>query len=138
MNPSECPLCALVAERDSPRLIHNFGPCALYVGEHRFFDGYCVLVAKEHVRELHHLPGLDFYQALNESCRAIEAAYRPAKLNLASYGNMVPHVHIHIFPRYPDDPDALRHPWVHMDRFPDFGHSAESLAETVARLRAAL
>ena len=38
---------------------------------------------------------------------ATEAALRmllhPAKINLASFGNMVPHLHWHVIPRYRDD-----------------------------------
>lgn len=36
--------------------------------------------------------------------RAIEAVYRPAKLNLLTLGNSLPHLHTHIVPRYLDDP----------------------------------
>ncbi len=35
-------------------------------------------------------------QALRELCR-------PDKVNLASFGNMVPHLHWHIIPRFADD-----------------------------------
>ena len=35
---------------------------------------------------------------------ALRVLYRPHKINLASFGNLVPHLHWHVIPRYPDDP----------------------------------
>jgi diadenosine tetraphosphate (Ap4A) HIT family hydrolase len=35
---------------------------------------------------------------------AIEAAFRPVKLNYETLGNAVPHLHTHVMPRYADDP----------------------------------
>ena len=36
--------------------------------------------------------------------RAIEAAFRPVKMNYETLGNAVPHLHTHVMPRYADDP----------------------------------
>ena len=47
--------------------------------------------------------------------RAVERCYRPAKLNLLTLGNAVPHLHTHVVPRYVDDPDPGR-PLRHWDR----------------------
>lgn len=41
---------------------------------------------------------------------ALRAVLKPDKINLASLGNMVPHVHWHVIPRFVDDrhfPDAI-------------------------------
>jgi diadenosine tetraphosphate (Ap4A) HIT family hydrolase len=37
--------------------------------------------------------------------KAVTELCRPAKLNVSMLGNLVPHLHCHIMPRYPDDPD---------------------------------
>jgi 8-oxo-dGTP pyrophosphatase MutT (NUDIX family)/diadenosine tetraphosphate (Ap4A) HIT family hydrolase len=42
--------------------------------------------------------------------QALEAVYRPAKLNLMTLGNTLPHLHTHIVPRYLVDPDPGRPP----------------------------
>jgi diadenosine tetraphosphate (Ap4A) HIT family hydrolase len=36
--------------------------------------------------------------------RAIESCFEPVKLNYDLLGNSLPHLHIHIVPRYADDP----------------------------------
>ena len=38
--------------------------------------------------------------------RAIEDEYDPIKMNLLFLGNAMPHLHVHLVPRYLDDPDA--------------------------------
>lgn len=36
--------------------------------------------------------------------RALEAHFRPLKMNYETLGNALPHLHTHIVPRYADDP----------------------------------
>jgi diadenosine tetraphosphate (Ap4A) HIT family hydrolase len=36
--------------------------------------------------------------------RAVQARFKPVKLNYMTLGNTVPHVHTHVLPRYQDDP----------------------------------
>lgn len=68
--------------------------------------GFCRVIWNEHVREM-----TDLDPAARDSLMrvvfAVEAVVRelflPDKINLASFGNMVPHVHWHIIPRWIDD-----------------------------------
>ena len=36
---------------------------------------------------------------------------QPAKINLASFGNVVPHLHWHVIPRFADDPHFPQPSW---------------------------
>ncbi len=71
------------------------------------FPGYCRVILNAHVKEMSDLPPAD-RQRLMDVVFAVEAAVRevvlPDKINLASLGNMVPHVHWHVIPRWADDP----------------------------------
>jgi diadenosine tetraphosphate (Ap4A) HIT family hydrolase len=75
-------------------------------GEGAAFPGFCRVVWQAHVAELsdlaaeqrHHL--LDVVQAVE---RALRAVVRPDKINLASLGNLVSHLHWHVIPRWRDD-----------------------------------
>lgn len=121
----------------NPRLVHEFEHSYLTVGEHQFFEGYCVLLFKEHVRDLHELSAevsAAFYEELMVATRAIAQAYGPAKMNHASYGNAQPHLHWHIFPRYANDPDREKSPWLHQDEFGSHVTTAEQAAEVRNRL----
>jgi diadenosine tetraphosphate (Ap4A) HIT family hydrolase len=70
------------------------------------FAGFCRVVWNAHVCEMTDLPPTDRAH-LMRVVFAVEAALRvrlaPVKMNLASLGNLVPHVHWHVVPRYADD-----------------------------------
>ncbi len=68
---------------------------------------WVILVPKRaNLKELHHLPMQEQQQFLLESqavSQALEATFRPDKLNLGALGNMVPQLHIHHIARFKDD-----------------------------------
>lgn len=45
----------------------------------------------------------DYFADVLRVARAVEAHYRPIKLNLEMLGNSLPHLHTHVVPRYADD-----------------------------------
>lgn len=75
-------------------------------GEGAAFPGFCRVIWKAHVAEMsdltaderHHL--LDVVHAVE---RAVRSAVQPDKINLASLGNVVPHLHWHVIPRWRND-----------------------------------
>jgi diadenosine tetraphosphate (Ap4A) HIT family hydrolase len=46
-----------------------------------------------------------FWSDVRVAARAIGAVFGPCHLNYQLLGNAVPHVHVHVVPRYLDDPD---------------------------------
>jgi len=70
------------------------------------FPGYCRVVWNRHVREMSDLPAPE-RRHLMSVVFASEAALRqvaaPDKINLASLGNVVAHLHWHVIPRWLDD-----------------------------------
>ena len=70
------------------------------------YPGFCRVILNAHVREMSDLP-LAERQLLMSVVFAVEETVRilfqPDKINLASFGNMVPHVHWHIIPRWNTD-----------------------------------
>jgi diadenosine tetraphosphate (Ap4A) HIT family hydrolase len=51
---------------------------------------------------------LAFWSAVAVAAQAIEAVFSPCHLNYQILGNSMPHVHVHIVPRYLSDPDPER------------------------------
>ena len=70
------------------------------------YPGFCRVIWREHVREMSELSH-DDWLLLSEAVLRVEQAVRevmgPLKVNVASLGNVVPHLHWHIIPRYADD-----------------------------------
>ena len=70
------------------------------------YPGFVRVILGRHAREMADL-GRGERDALMDVVFAVEAVVReemqPHKMNLASLGNMTPHVHWHVIPRYRDD-----------------------------------
>jgi diadenosine tetraphosphate (Ap4A) HIT family hydrolase len=68
--------------------------------------GFLRVILNRHVREMTDLPAPE-QGRLMAVVLAVEAHVRlslePDKMNLASLGNMTPHVHWHVIPRWRDD-----------------------------------
>jgi diadenosine tetraphosphate (Ap4A) HIT family hydrolase len=77
------------------------------MGEPSPLRGYCCLVFKRHAVELHDLSpdeGAAFMRDVQRTSRAVKRVTGAVKLNYEVHGNTLPHLHMHIFPRYPGDP----------------------------------
>ena len=93
------------------------------------------------MRELHELEPsahLALSGELMTAGRAVVETFGPWKMNYACYGNLDPHVHWHLFPRYDSEPDHLHHPWLRAAEFKDHLIDAEAARELAARIRANL
>lgn len=70
------------------------------------FPGFCRVIWNDHVAEMTDLDPADRAHLMNVVF-AVEAVLRarlaPDKVNLASLGNMVAHLHWHVIPRYRED-----------------------------------
>lgn len=74
-------------------------------------------------------------QEIDRASRALQAAVKPHKLNLAALGNVVPQLHIHVIARFHDDIAWPRPVWGMATAQP---YSPELLIARVEVLRAAL
>jgi diadenosine tetraphosphate (Ap4A) HIT family hydrolase len=69
--------------------------------------GYCFLMLKRHAVELHDLStdeAAAFVRDAQAVSRAVQEMAGAVKMNYEIHGNTVPHLHMHVFPRYPGDP----------------------------------
>ena len=70
------------------------------------YPGFCRVIWNAHVKEMTDLPITDRSTLMQAVCKveqSIRDVMRPDKINLASLGNVVPHLHWHVIPRYQDD-----------------------------------
>ena len=106
----DCPLCQ--AANPAEVIWHNEKLRVIRVGD-ADFPGFTRVIWQDHVSEMTDLPDAD-RQLLMDVVWQVEAVMRaelqPHKVNVAQLGNMVPHVHWHVIPRWPLDsrfPDAI-------------------------------
>ncbi|MEY3220839.1 MAG: hypothetical protein RIT27_2196 [Pseudomonadota bacterium] len=78
------------------------------------YVGFCRVILQRHLSEMTDLSSNDRNRLMN-AVWAVETAlrnlYKPTKINLASLGNVVPHLHWHIIPRFSDDPHFPQPIW---------------------------
>lgn len=104
---TDCPLCS----HDQGTEIWSDDRLRVIDANEPGWPGFTRVVWHRHVREMTDLNAYD-RQHLMQAVWAVEQVMRdhlaPAKINLAQFGNLVPHIHWHVIPRWPED-----------DRFPD-------------------
>lgn len=83
------------------------------------YPGFCRVIWQAHVKEVTDLPELDrmlLMDVLWQVEIVIREVMQPEKINLASFGNMVPHLHWHVIPRYADDAHFPHPVWGQVQR----------------------
>ncbi len=114
----DCPLCQhiggeLVLQTDLLRVVLVDEPG---------YPGYCRVILNRHAREMTDLAPAQIARLMS-AVFAVEDAQRavlaPLKINLASFGNMTPHVHWHVIPRWADDGHFPQPIWGSRQREPD-------------------
>lgn len=138
---AECEGCTRVSDAaagKNPHLVAEFPNSWLFLGDHQYFEGYCVLMAKSHVRELHEMGPSEYAGLMDElmqATRAIQAAFEPWKMNHACLGNQLQHVHWHIMPRFETDEDRFHNPWYNMEDFKTRTPDAATQARLIKRIK---
>lgn len=99
---TECPMCCRWDADLDLRVIelkHSY----VILNRDQYFPGYTLLFTKHHVTELF-LLDQDVRSALMEEvsfvAHGLYKVFTPAKINYELLGNMVPHIHWHIVPRF--------------------------------------
>lgn len=110
---SQCPMCRKWVD-DADLQIAELEQCYVLLNRDQFFPGYCFVFAKEHVTELFHLDRPTrqaVIEEVNLVARALAETFEPTKINYELLGNMVPHMHWHLVPRFETDPLWPRPIW---------------------------
>lgn len=102
------------------------------------YPGFCRVILRQHISEMTDLPGeaqARLMRVVFATESAIRATYRPDKINLASFGNVVPHLHWHVIPRWHDDRHFPQPVWGTPQRVASPPHppvSSHHLTEAIA------
>ena len=102
-----CELCA----QPGGKVLWRDGFCRVVRVAGEEFPGFCRVVLERHVREMTDLAPDErarLMRAVFACEQALRELLRPDKVNLASLGNQVAHLHWHVIARFADD-----------SRFPD-------------------
>jgi diadenosine tetraphosphate (Ap4A) HIT family hydrolase len=103
---TNCVLCKDDLKPDEGHVIWRGDDCRVILVHDSDLPGFCRVIWNRHVAEMtdltqgerDHMMTLVF--AVEEAIRHV---LHPDKVNVAALGNMVPHIHWHVIPRFKDD-----------------------------------
>jgi diadenosine tetraphosphate (Ap4A) HIT family hydrolase len=103
---TNCSLCKEALKPEEGQLIWRGDDCRIMMVNDPDLPGFCRVIWNHHVAEMTDL-SYGQREHLMTLVYAVEEAIRqvmhPHKVNIAALGNMVPHIHWHVIPRYQDD-----------------------------------
>ncbi|MDB5765738.1 MAG: Diadenosine tetraphosphate (Ap4A) hydrolase-liker family hydrolase [Collimonas fungivorans] len=131
MHSADCELC----NGDGGEILLRAERFRVVLVDDAQYPGFCRVIWHDHVKEMTDLPVADRSTLMAAVCKVesvVRAVMQPEKINLASLGNMTPHLHWHVIPRYPDDAHFPSPVWAESQRQP----SPASLVQRQALLGA--
>ncbi|HET6851891.1 MAG TPA: HIT family protein [Pyrinomonadaceae bacterium] len=137
-NATSCPVCLRGGPTDA---IAELETSFLIASENGPMKGYCFLLYKRHVIELYELPAEEataFMRDVQRAAKAVHEITQAVKLNYEIHGNTIPHLHLHLFPRYigdqfenqPINPRIVTQPVYAAGEFADFAERLRSALQT--------
>lgn len=110
MSEAACELC----KEDGGEILFRNALFRVVIVDDEEYPGFCRVILNEHIKEMTDLPASQRSELMT-AVFAVEEAVREVmqadKINLASLGNMTPHMHWHIIPRYTKDKHFPRPIW---------------------------
>lgn len=102
-----CELC----DSDGGKVLWRDDLCRVVRPTVEGYPGFLRVIVNRHLKEMTDLAERDRLMQVVFACESVlRTLYQPEKVNLASFGNAVPHVHWHVIARFVDDahfPDAI-------------------------------
>ncbi|HEV3469623.1 MAG TPA: HIT family protein [Pyrinomonadaceae bacterium] len=98
-----CPICL---QGKPTNIIAELEVSFLTAGEETPIKGSCALFFKRHAVELYELSPEEaaaFMRDAQRASKAVHEATGAIKMNYEIHGNTIPHLHMHLFPRYVGD-----------------------------------
>jgi diadenosine tetraphosphate (Ap4A) HIT family hydrolase len=133
-----CPMCSRWNDDADLRVI-ELEHSLVVLNRDQYFPGYTLLFTRQHATELFHLDRSVRIGLMEEvSCvaGALFGVFRPDKINYELLGNMVPHIHWHLVPRYSREPLWPRPIWA--EPHSELLLSPEGYRERIELIRQAL
>ena len=128
---ANCPLCTA----DGGELIWKNDELRVILANEPDYPGFCRVIWNDHVSEMTNLAipnRSSLMQVVMKVEQAIIDVMQPDKVNLAALGNMVPHLHWHVIPRYQQDKTFPGSVWSASVRDSDATHLATQFAKVPA------
>jgi len=115
MDGKICELCATAGGT----ILWESPTCRVVRVDDPQYPGFCRVIWTAHVREMTDLEPAERQFMMNLVFaleKVVRTLFAPDKINLASLGNLTPHLHWHVIPRWRDDRHFPEPIWGHAQR----------------------
>lgn len=132
-----CPLC----KSRGGSLLWRDKYCRVVLVTDPDYPGFCRVIWNSHVKEMTDLSATQRAHCMRVVFaveQAVRAVFTPDKINLASFGNMAPHVHWHVIPRFACDAHFPHPVWGRRQRSARTAKSPHAPAHWRALLKSTL
>ena len=110
-NQDRCIFCQIVAGKAGASIVYEDAGTMAFMNLRQANQGHVLVIPRRHVEQVYDLDaGLaaNLMQTVVAVSKAVRGAFQPAGLNVwqsngEEAGQEIPHVHFHIFPRWPND-----------------------------------
>ncbi|MBI3777419.1 MAG: HIT family protein [Gammaproteobacteria bacterium] len=99
---TDCPLC----RPEKETVLWSDARCRVILVDDPDYAGFCRVIWQQHAKEMTDLVEADrarFMAVVFAVEQVLRVLMNPDKINLASLGNQVPHLHWHVIPRFAGD-----------------------------------
>lgn len=132
----DCLFCDIVHGKIDSHILYEDGDALAFLDVNPVSDGHALVIPKTHADTLTDLDGEEtaaLFRAVRDVAQGLQDALDPAGLNLLqsngdAAGQEIPHMHVHLIPRY-DDGDGFDFSFDQGDLDAD---QAQDLVERVA------
>ncbi len=119
--PSDFTMCEL-CRGTGGEVLFQHSKLRVVLVDDALYPGFCRVVWQAHVREMTDLTLEErtlFMTVVWQVEQAVRTVLQPQKINLASHGNLTPHLHWHVIARNADDAHFPQPVWGVQQRTPD-------------------
>lgn len=103
---SKCMYCEKGSELHKQMLLALKLTCSdLYLFREQSYPGRCILVFRDHKHKLSDLTEEEYFGFCKDARKAakiLQTVFRPDKINYLILGDICPHLHLHLVPKYKD------------------------------------
>ena len=106
-----CPFCEIANNPNHTRILKTTSTCFSIADGYPVSKGHTLIIPNRHIKSFFETSAnekVELMQLLEQSKQAIDKAHQPDGYNIGindgtSAGQTVPHLHIHLIPRYAND-----------------------------------
>lgn len=135
----DCFFCRLLDKpEEDPCFVATLSSTTMIVGWDQTYRGRSILVINKHIPDFFRVQHREILRLLSDIKLAedvLRRAFEPAMMNYLFMGNVTQHAHLHLVPRYADDPNFGSSPFLDTARVKTPSLQPETYRELADRLR---